>query len=296
MQSVDVSVVIPAHNEGENLVDTVACVLENAAPLRVEVIVAADDCTDGSAQRVAKRHARDRRVRVVTGSGLGIAGARNRGAREARGDALVFLDGHCYVPSGALEALTTPLDDPAVGMTGPAIANLWAPDAPPGCGATWGSAQLDMQWLPVQGADPYPVPLLPGGCQALRRLEFETLGGYDSGMGRWGSEDFELSLRVWLMGKDVLAAPQAVIYHVFREKSAYTVDYAQVTYNRLRLAVQHFKEERCAGVFDCHQGWPGFSAAILKLMHDDALERRKRFFADRRRDDDWLAARFGIPI
>ncbi len=47
-----VSIVIPAHNEGENLVDTVHCVLENTAYPDFEIVIVDDGSTDGSGDRL----------------------------------------------------------------------------------------------------------------------------------------------------------------------------------------------------------------------------------------------------
>ena len=74
-----ISVIIPAHNEGENLVDTVGCVLENSGCADLEVVVVDDGSTDGSADRVAQRFSRDEGVVILRDAGLGVAVARNRG-------------------------------------------------------------------------------------------------------------------------------------------------------------------------------------------------------------------------
>lgn len=291
-----ISVVIPAHNEGENLADTVACVLDSAAGLEVELIVVDDASTDGSPDLVRRRFSRGGPVRVVVGAGLGVAGARNLGARHACGELLVFLDGHCYTPPGWLQSLTAPLEDPAVGIVGPTIASLVAPDNPAGCGARWVNAALEWQWLPGSAGDAQPVALLPGGCQAMRRADFERLGGFDGGMTRWGSEDYELTLRCWLMGFEAMGQGAAVVYHLFREQAAYPVAYDGVVYNRLRLALLHFSDERCARVIESHRECPGFAPAMLRLLQSDAPRRRERLRRQRRRGDDWFFERFGPAI
>ena len=70
-----VSIVIPAFNEGENLVDTVRCVLENTAYPDFEIVVVDDGSTDGSGDRLANVIGKDGRVGVVrircqAGSGM----------------------------------------------------------------------------------------------------------------------------------------------------------------------------------------------------------------------------------
>jgi GT2 family glycosyltransferase len=290
------SVVIPAHNEGDNLVDTVECVLENALELPLEVIVVDDGSSDGSGDAVRTRFAACPNVTVVNGEGLGVAGARNFGAHRACGEVLIFLDGHCYTPPGCLQALIQPLDNPAIGMVGPAIGNLSNPQAAAGAGAQWHNPLLDWHWLPVSGQDTFPVPLIIGCCQAVRRADFERLGGFDAGLTRWGSEDFELALRIWLMGFEVVSQPSARVYHLFRGKHPYAVSHEDVIYNRLRMGLLHFSDARCAHIIDAHRGYPGFSNAMIRLLNSDTMEQRRRLFQMRQRDDDWYFGRFGDVV
>ena len=289
-----VSVVIPAFNEGAYLVDTVERILDVTDHDAFDVVVADDGSTDGSGERVARRFGPH--VRVVRGGELGVSGARNLGAQRAEGEVLVFLDGHSYVQPDWLTLLCAPLERPEVGMVGPGLADLRRGDRNAGYGAAWSGAALGMVWLPRHCDDPYPVPLLPGACQALRRADFERVGGYDDGMRRWGSEDLELSLRLWLLGLELLVQPKTLVHHLFRDRQTYRVDPAQVGYNRLRLALLHFGAERSARVIDAHKPVAEFAQMMLWLLYSDTLRRRERFLEVRHHDDDWYFARFGEHV
>ncbi|PKM82015.1 MAG: hypothetical protein CVU89_06660 [Firmicutes bacterium HGW-Firmicutes-14] len=296
MKSGKVSVVIPAHNEGENLIDTVNYILKNTDYPAYEVVVVDDNSTDGSGDRVAAGHNGDSPVIVIKADGLGVAGARNLGAQAAGGDILVFIDGHTYTPPGWLPSLIAPLTDSRVGMVGPAFADLTNNNGTKGLGAILRDASLEMDWLPQKADEFYPVPLLPGGCQVMRKADFIKIGCYDTGMTRWGSEDLEISLRAWLMGYRVVVQPQSVIYHLFRQSHPYHVESSQVIYNRLRMALLHFSEERTARVFDYYKGIPEFGQVMLRLMESDTMEQRKQFREIRSRDDCWYFEQFGCPF
>ncbi|NJN19410.1 MAG: glycosyltransferase [Oscillochloris sp.] len=289
-----VSVIIPTHNEGENLVDTVECILDNTDYPAFELIVVDDGSSDGSCDTVARRFGR--RAAVVRGQDLGVSGARNLGAHHAAGDLLIFIDAHCYVQADWMRLLVAPLEQPQIGMVGPAFADLRRGDMQAGYGAIWQNAMLDMGWLPRRSDTPYAVPLLIGGCQVVRRRDFARLGGYDSGMTRWGSEDLELSLRFWLMGFESVIQPQALVHHLFRDRQNYHVDQAAICYNRLRMAFMHFNPVRLARVVDALKPAYEFARIMIMLMQSDTMQRRNQFLEARCRDDDWFFARFHYDI
>ncbi len=295
-ESPQVSVIIASHNEGDNLVDMVRCIVDDPCGTELEVVVVDDGSTDGSGLRAASLTSAKRPVRLVQDKALGVARARNMGARCARGELLVFMDGHCYGTRGWLPKVLEALEDPCVGLAGPACANLNLDDGSRGLGATWFDASLDMRWLGPLGGTPYAVPLLPGFCHAMRRRDFETVGGYDNGMSQWGGEDLELALRVWLLGFELVVQPAALVYHLFRERIPYRVDPAQVLYNKLRLAFVHFNDDRFARVIAHYREWAAFQSGLVYLLESDASARRRELRGSRVRDDDLFVARFGCAL
>jgi len=84
-----VSAVIPAFNRRDYLPRAIDSALAQTVPVD-EIIVVDDGSTDGSAELVRSRYGS--RVRVVRQANSGVAGARQRGIQEARGDWIAFLD------------------------------------------------------------------------------------------------------------------------------------------------------------------------------------------------------------
>lgn len=83
-----VSVVVPVRDGAAHLAEALASVLaQDVEP--VEVIVVDDGSTDRSAEIAESAGPL---VRVVRQAALGVAAARNRGVREARGEWIAFLD------------------------------------------------------------------------------------------------------------------------------------------------------------------------------------------------------------
>jgi len=63
-----------------------------------------------------------------------VAGARNRGLAEARGEVIVFADSHIDVPVHWWEPIVATLNRPHVGVVGPAIGIMGKPELPAACG------------------------------------------------------------------------------------------------------------------------------------------------------------------
>jgi len=109
-----VSLIIAAYNEGAVIGER----LENALaldypPERLQILVAADGCTDAT-EAIAGCYA-DRGVEVLSLPRQGKIRALNEAAARATGEILVFSDANIMCHPGALKALTRNFADPEVG-------------------------------------------------------------------------------------------------------------------------------------------------------------------------------------
>jgi len=289
---------LPTLNEGDYLAYTVRWLLENNAMPGLELIIVDDGSTDLSVQKLKHEFADNSSIKVVAGQGCGPGNARNLGAHRAAGEFVIFLDAHCHTPAGWLEGMLAPLTHPAVGLVGCAFADLRnkGQAATTGVGCTWNDPSLQLQWLAENNACLYPVPLLPGGCQAMRREDFLSFGQYDHGMSHIGSEGEEQSLRCWLMGYSVVVQPKIVVHHLFRDQPPYAVNTAEMIFNRLRLALIHFSEERAARVFEALKNYEHFAQQVVAVQQSDVMEHRSYWQSRRIRDDDWFFNAFNVTV
>ena len=285
-----ISVVVITHNEGLNLRSTVES-LQDTLPPQHEILVVDDRSSDGSTNFLQQAESSVRLVRPRRR--LGVAQARNYGASQTSGQIIVFCDAHLRFPRNWHRPMMELLEDPLIGAVAPCISD-WECRHCKGFGLYPSGPDLDFQWLNRKGNDPYPVPLLPGACMAMRRDTFQDTGGFDQGLIRYGVEDCELSLRFWLLGYELWLVPAVEVAHQFREQIPYTVPWRTVLHNRLRMAFLHLSDSRRERVVEALETYPAFQAAMALVGRGDVNVRRAEMMSRRKRDDDWYFQRFRL--
>jgi GT2 family glycosyltransferase len=280
---VKISVIVVTRNEGADLGRTVEN-LRDTLPSRSEVVIVDDASTDGSTARFR---------RAIKAPGIGVARARNLGAARSKGDVLVFADGHIRLDKRWWQPLADVVEDRHVAAVAPGVTHL---PATRGCGfgLQLTGPDLDARWLPRKAGTPFAAPILPGCCLMMRRTAFDATGGWDGGLLHRGGVDNEMSVRLWLLGYELLIVPQVVVRHRFRETSPYPVGWPQYLHNRLRLAFAHFSAPRLAKAVRALQKYPAFGEAMELLVEGDISLRRREMLARRVRTDDWYFEKFGM--
>ena len=115
-----VSLVLITYNREGDIRQSLTA-LAPLAPTVLEVIVVNNASTDGTAAVLAEFSARILNLRVLdAGANLGVAGGRNLGMRQARGEVLVFLDDDAefLVPDFAARIAARFAREPALGALG----------------------------------------------------------------------------------------------------------------------------------------------------------------------------------
>ena len=284
------SVILPALNESVLLQRTVEQ-FEATIPADGEIIVVDNGSTDGSADFLIERPV-PRVTLIQAAKPLGVAGARNRGLAEARGEVIVFADAHIDVPERWWEPIVATLNRPRVGVVGPAIGVMGKPEYPMACGQRIAERNLRLEWLPWKQREPHPVPTLGGGFMAMRRDTLDDAGAFDEGMAQWGSEDVELCIRYWLLGFEVWVVPDVAILHYFRTANPVKLRPGIVTHNVLRVALLHFNQDRVARVTSELLKSSDFGQALAHAVESDVWQKRRDLAGRRVRSDDWLFEQF----
>lgn len=204
--SIRLSVVIPCRNEARYLAGQLRSLEGQDWDGWWEVVVVDNVSTDATAEIAESFASRLPRLRVLRApAGEGPNFASNVGAREASGDALLFLHGDDEVAPGYLRFMAEALEKHAF------VAARVDYDAlnPP-----WLS-NTRQRWQTSGLNDAHRLPYALGSTQALRREVFERLGGFDETLKQSG--DVDLSWRAQLGGTSIHFEPRAVVRYRFRE-------------------------------------------------------------------------------
>lgn len=151
-------------------------------------------------------------TQVIVADGGTFAENCNAGARVLEDcPVIAFLNDDTEVHPGWLDALTSPLSDPHVGIVG---AKLVYPDGRiQHAGVYLDSSDGFYGGHHVTSDAPSRyVAAVTGACMAVRRDEFLSLGGFDTGY-RNGNEDMDLCLRYREAEQLIWYAREAVVTH-----------------------------------------------------------------------------------
>lgn len=246
-----VSVIIIFHNEAfSTLMRTVYSVLNRSPDHLILEVILVDDGSDLNihvdlGEKLEKEIEKHPKVKLARHtSHIGLVQARIDGSNLAKADILVFLDSHCEAHIGWLEPLVHSLVKDPKSAVVPIIDSINQYDFSIenhvinsfSVGTfDWG---LDFDWQGTHFKDidqPIDSPTMAGGLFAIRRDFFFSIGSYDPNYKQWGSENLEMSFRIWTCGGSIKTHPCSHFAHVFRAQSPHKLTSNLLMRNKARL-------------------------------------------------------------
>lgn len=217
----DLSVVICTYNRRQ-LVERAVRSLEtqSLAPGRFEIVLVDNNSSDGTlgwAHEYAEAHPQ---LRVFHEKRQGLSFARNLGGAESRARVVAFLDDDAVATPVWAAALLEPFLSGPTGTVavGGRIELEWSLPRP-----RWvpenALGYLGYFTLPMDCQMEHGVDNLRGGNMAIERKTLLELGQFDTRLGRskkdlMGNEEIELQRRIERLGRPIVYAHDAVIYHL----------------------------------------------------------------------------------
>ncbi len=212
------SIVIPTYN-GRSLLETCLGSLyaHRPAGIAIEIIVADDASTDGTADWLAVRYPEVVVVRREVNGGF--CASANAGLAAARGEFIQLLNNDTEVTSGWVEAGLGPFDDPAVGSVAPLVVVRSSPERVDSAGDSYsllgwptkrGHGEASESWSRHRPDEVFGA----SGSSAFYRAEAlrRAGGGFDPAFGSY-YEDVDLAFRMRWAGYRCVFAPECRILH-----------------------------------------------------------------------------------
>lgn len=238
-----ISVILPVRNEARALPDLLALLAQQEFPAEdFEIIVADGRSSDGTRQVVEAFATQSPvRVKLVDNPGIRSAPGRNAGLQAASGEFVLFIDGHCHIPSVTLlrdtlfifqetDAACLCRPQPLLAPTGSQFGSAVAAVRASALGHGRDSRIYDMTHYG------FVDPASSGA--AYRREVFAEIGIYDENFD--ACEDVELNTRLRKSGMAAYTDPRLAVFYEPRQSLASLVKQMMRYGNgRVRLMRKH---------------------------------------------------------
>ncbi|KAF6036486.1 hypothetical protein EB796_005210 [Bugula neritina] len=243
-----VSVIIPMYNEAPSiLLRTVHSFLSRTPPSLLADIIIVDDMSTNEnmkAPLTAYFHELSPVIKILRlVKKAHLIKARMAGAAVARGEVLLFQDGHTEANEGWAEPVLDYIRQHRNSIVQPTVDTVdqWTIEYEQASAENFDSKwrgvflwdmrrwngryvsiiclaenPLLLQVMADIRCRAIPCPVLVGCSIAVHKEYFEEIGGFDTGLDVWGGEQIELSFRAWMCGGRVIIHPCGRAGHIFK--------------------------------------------------------------------------------
>ena len=199
--ALNASVIIPAYNAQKTIKQCIEA-LQQQSVKPLEIIVVSDGSTDETEKIVSQIMG----ARLLTQKNSGPAVARNKGARTAKGEIIVFIDSDCIADKNFIKFMLEPFKDSGIsGVQGSYKIKQKE------LIARYTQIVIEMSYEKM--AKQKFIDHIGSYAAAYRRKDFLALNGFNESYPKASGEDTEFSYRMSGQGKKLVFYPKAFVYH-----------------------------------------------------------------------------------
>jgi glycosyltransferase involved in cell wall biosynthesis len=217
-----VSVVIPTYNHEQFIGQALESVFSQT--FRDFELIVVNDGSPDDTEEVLRPHIESGKIQYIRQENQGVAAARNRGAAEARGEYLAFLDDDDCWPPDKLEWQVAIMESSDIVM----VAGRNDSERLP---ATDKSLSKEPYLLLKTAALFRQNTIGSPGQTLIRRVAFDAVGGFDHNI--WGVDDYDLWIRLSHEGQIQKHSKLALFYR-FHDTNA-SLDHARMASNLIKV-------------------------------------------------------------
>jgi glycosyltransferase involved in cell wall biosynthesis len=235
-----VSIIIPAYNAEKTIKECLSSFINQSISRNKYEIIVVDDGSKDRTCEIAKKY----KVNVISQKNGGPAVARNRGAREAQGDILIFTDADCIADKDFIEKMIKPFSDSeVVGVQGcykskqrKIIAKF---------------IQIEIEKRHRLMEKKRFIDFIGTYAAAYKRDIFLKMGGFDTSFPMASGEDIDFSYRLSENHYKMVFEPNAFVYH---EHPDTLKSYLKMKFWRAYWRVRCYEKNRVKALKDTYTG------------------------------------------
>lgn len=202
-----IDVVIPAYNAEKTIVKCLRALSKQTIPRKDYRIIVVDDGSNDRTKELALEYT----DKLITQENSGPAIARNRGAKDGKGDIIIFTDSDCEPQNNFLREMTRPFEDiEVVGVQGAYLSRQKS------IIARFGQIEIEERYKLLRRKD--RIDFIGTYAAAYRREEFISANGFDATFPIASGEDTDLSYRLAESGSKLVFSEGAKVYHLHPER------------------------------------------------------------------------------